>query len=147
MELNKISDGLLTNMLSKNVLLPGESKKELCKIRDLLIKDLNPVGALEEIILSDIIISTWKVQRLYKFETKILRDQQNERSQNYKNDSQWHTLQKQAGKKVKRFRSTVKQIKYTQSLEEIQKHISILKADLLKTIAELKSIQGKRLEK
>jgi hypothetical protein len=142
MTLDKNNPELLTNILSKNVILPGESKKELCKIRNKIEKDLKPIGALEEILCSKIISDTWKIKRLYTFETNILREQQNKSNPNNRNDySGFNSLPKSK----KRFRSTIKQIEYTKELEEIQRHINIVESGLLKTVSELTSIQKNRL--
>lgn len=142
MTLDKINTELLTNILSKNVLLPGESKKELGKIRGKIEKDLKPVGALEEILCSKIISDTWKIKRLYTFETNILKEQQIRSNPKNRNDySSFNSIPKSK----KRFRSTIKQIEYTKELEEIQRHINIVESGLLKTVSELTSIQKNRL--
>ena len=142
MEIEINNKELLTNILSKWVLLPGESKKELYRIRNKIEKDLKPVGALEEILCSKIISDTRKIKRLYTFETGVLREQQNKSNpinrENFNNFAS-------APKTRKRFRSTIKQIEYTKELEEIQKHISIVETGLLKTVSELTSLQKNRL--
>lgn len=143
MEIKQDIPELLTNILSKNVLLPGESKKELGKIRLKIEKDLKPSGALEEILCSKIISDTWKIKRLYAFETKVLRDQQ--AKSNPVNHANYSNFGSVSPVKRKRFRSTIKQIEYTKELEDIQRHINIVETGLLKTVSELTSIQKNRL--
>jgi hypothetical protein len=145
MNLLKDTNELLINILSKNVLLPGESKKELSKIKEKVTKDLKPVGALEEILCSKIISDTWKIKRLYTFETKILRDQQSKSNPSNKETYPGFGHMTSLSKGRKRFRSTVKQITYTKELEDIQRHISIVESGMLKTVSELTSVQKSRL--
>lgn len=143
-ELAGVDGELLTNILSKNVLLPGESKKELSKIRVKMEKDLKPVGALEEILCSKVISDTWKIMRLYSFETKVLREQQTK--SNPKSRSDYGSFGNIPRSK-KRFRSTVKQIEYTKELEEIQRHITMVETGMLKTLSEFSNLQKNRIGK
>ena len=145
MELTKNSDELLTDIICKNVLLPGESRKNLNKLKEKMAKDYGIVGAIEEILCSKIISDTWRMQRLYKFETEILLEQQKQSKKRF-NDT-YDPLSRTNRPNTKRFRSTVKQIKYTKELEEIQKHIAVLENGMLKTVAELSSLQKIRLQK
>lgn len=142
MTLEKDNNNLLINILSKKVLLPGESRKELENIRKEVEKDIKPEGFIEKMFCSKIISDFWKMKRLYTFETKILKEQQQESNPENKMDA-WN---RQIIKR-KRFRSTIKQIKYTDELKEIQKHITIISNDLLKTISELNEIQKSRIIK
>ena len=143
-ELAEVSGELLTNILSKNVLLPGENRKELSKIRIKVEKDLKPVGALEEILCSKIISDTWKIKRLYTFETKVLREQQT--NSNPLNRGAYSSFDGIPRSK-KRFRSTVKQIEYTKDLEEIQRHITMVETGMLKTLSEFSNLQKNRMGK
>lgn len=143
LDINK--DKLLVDIISKNVLLPGESRKNLNKIKERMAKDYGIVGPIEEILCSKIISDTWRLQRLYKFETQILLNQQSERKNRY-NDT-YDRISRMNIPNKKRFRSTAKQIEYTPALEEIQKHISVLENGMLKTVAELSSLQKQRLQK
>lgn len=138
---------LLTDILSKNVLLPGESQYELQKIREKTLKDINPIGAIEEILFSKVVADTWKLRRLYILETTILRDQQMTWAKKREQENEV-SLEIYLGEKTpKRFRSTAKQLKYTKQLEDIQRHQSSLESSLIKSISELKDLQKMRLKK
>ncbi len=136
---------LLTDTLSKNTLLPGESKKSLYVIREELRKDLEPVGALAEIIFSKIVNDVWELKRLLKTKTQILKDQQKSTLLERLNNS--HRLTNLEPVKRKRFRTTVYKIVYTPELEDLQKVISSVEAGLLKTVSEFLAIQKNRLQK
>lgn len=138
MNLKQVNSKLLTDTLSKKVLLPGESKKDLCKISSELESDLKPHGALEEILCSKIISDTWKLRRLYSFESQVYREQQLDRNRNTDTTFQF--------KNQKRFRSTIKQISHSSVIDEIQKQISVVENGLLKTVSELTTLQKIRLQ-
>jgi hypothetical protein len=146
MELTKINSTLLTDILSDNVLLPGESGKKLNKIKEEILSELSPSTIFERLLAGKIISDFWKLQRLLKFEARILQSNQDDRESFHKNDT-YFLKQKMEGKKIKRFRRTFKQVKYSPQVEEIQKHISIVETGLLKSISEYQNIQKNRLHK
>ncbi len=137
---------LLTDILSKNVLLPGESQYELQKIREKTLKDVVPIGALEEILFSKVVADTWKLRRLYVLETSVLRDQQIVWAKKQASENEFSLEVYRGDKALKRFRSTAKQLKYTKQLEDIQRHQTSLESSLIKTISELKDLQKVRLK-
>lgn len=65
--LNSLSHGLFT----KEILLQGEDAGLLSGIRDNLIRELQPEGELETILVERIISSTWRLRRPLRSESKI----------------------------------------------------------------------------
>jgi hypothetical protein len=149
LELVKNNSTLLIDILAKNVILKGESVKKLNKIKEEVLTELAPGTVIERLLVGKIIADYWKLQRLLKFESRILLYKQDQYA---KNDSEkkydpYFIKLKQEGKKFKRFRRKFEQIEYSQQVEEIQKHISIVEAGLHKSISEYQNIQKARLQK
>lgn len=141
-QLNGDNGSSLVDSLSKLVVLPGENRQELNKIKRKIEMDLKPVGAIEEILCSKIISDNWKLRRFYALETQILRKQQTYYRTHGENlENPWEPRNS-----TKRFRSTIKQIDYSAKLESIQKHQTMIEAGLLKTISELKMLQKDRIK-
>jgi len=58
-------------LLSRDVLLPGEDEAALMELGEHLWDELQPVGALESLLVNRIISSTWRLQRLGRVEAGI----------------------------------------------------------------------------
>ena len=58
-------------LLSRDVLLPGEDEDALMELGERLRDELQPVGALESLLVNRIISSTWRLQRLGRVEAGI----------------------------------------------------------------------------
>ena len=58
-------------LLSRDVLLPGEDEAALMELGERLRDELQPVGALESLLVERIISSTWRLQRLGRVEAGI----------------------------------------------------------------------------
>ncbi len=69
--LNALKTGL-SAADSMIVLLPGESQYEFDAQRELLLADLEPVGAREERLAAEVIDLTWRLRRASKIEQGIL---------------------------------------------------------------------------
>jgi len=134
---------LLIDSLSNIALIRGESRKEFNKIKDNLEKEFNPASQIESLLCSKIISNVWKIRRLEKFEQKIFLEQQKSSASEYLNRQTWMGIDA----KQKRFRSTAKQLHYTEGLKKIQDHQSNLQIELIKTISELKAIKKEKEKK
>ncbi len=69
-------NALQHGLLSREVLLQGESKKELIAFGDRLYSELEPVGELEIILVDRLISCTWRLRRVLKAETEFLENEQ-----------------------------------------------------------------------
>ncbi len=58
-------------LLSRDVLLPGEDEAALIELGEHVWDELQPVGALESLLVNRIISSTWRLQRLGRVEAGI----------------------------------------------------------------------------
>jgi hypothetical protein len=58
-------------LLSRDILLPGEDKDALRELGEHVWDELQPVGALESLLVNRIISSTWRLQRLGRVEAGI----------------------------------------------------------------------------
>jgi hypothetical protein len=58
-------------LLSTDVLLPGEDEDSLKELGERLRDELQPVGALESLLVERIISTTWRLQRLGRVEAGI----------------------------------------------------------------------------
>jgi hypothetical protein len=64
-------NALRHGLLSRDVLLPGEDEDALRELGERLRDELQPVGALENMLVNRIISSTWRLQRLGRVEAGI----------------------------------------------------------------------------
>ena len=64
-------NALRHGLLSRDVLLPGEDEDALRELGERLWNELQPVGALESLLVNRIISSTWRLQRLGRVEAGI----------------------------------------------------------------------------
>ena len=69
--LNALRHGLL----SQEVLLPGEDEAALQELGESLVADLRPEGALEILLVEDIIAAHWRLRRLRRVETDMFTSQ------------------------------------------------------------------------
>jgi hypothetical protein len=65
--LNALKHGLL----SQELLLPGEDEAALNELSELLMAELQPVGAMETLLVRDIIVAHWRLRRLRMVEAGI----------------------------------------------------------------------------
>jgi hypothetical protein len=64
-------NALRHGLLSRDVLLPGEDEAALMELGERLRDELQPVGAVESLLVERIISSTWRLQRLGRVEAGI----------------------------------------------------------------------------
>jgi hypothetical protein len=64
-------NALRHGLLSRDVLLPGEDEDALMELGEHVWDELQPVGALESLLVNRIISSTWRLQRLGRVEAGI----------------------------------------------------------------------------
>src|SRR5215218_4219116 len=65
--LNALSHGLR----SEEILLPGEDGEALTELGDILTTELQPVGALENLLVARITAAAWRLRRLGRVEAGI----------------------------------------------------------------------------
>jgi hypothetical protein len=66
---NRVSHGFF----STHLLLPGESQRELDALRDELVADVRPRGAVERLLVERLIAAHWKLRRLQQAEEQMMR--------------------------------------------------------------------------
>ena len=64
-------NALRHGLLSRDILLPGEDEAALIELGEHLWDELQPVGALESLLVNRVISSTWRLQRLGRVEAGI----------------------------------------------------------------------------
>jgi hypothetical protein len=64
-------NALRHGLLSRDILLPGEDEAALRELGEHLWNELQPVGALESLLVNRIISSTWRLQRFGRVEAGI----------------------------------------------------------------------------
>jgi hypothetical protein len=64
-------NALRHGLLSRDILLPGEDEVALRELGERLWEELQPVGAVESMLVNRIISSTWRLQRLGRVEAGI----------------------------------------------------------------------------
>ena len=64
-------NALRHGLLSRDILLPGEDEDALRELGEHLWDELQPVGALESVLVNRVISSTWRLQRLGRVEAGI----------------------------------------------------------------------------
>jgi hypothetical protein len=64
-------NALRHGLLSRDILLPGEDEAALRELGEHLWDELQPVGALESLLVNRIISCTWRLQRLGRVEAGI----------------------------------------------------------------------------
>ena len=60
-------------ILSKEVVLPTESREEYQTVRQKFIDDLKPQGAVEQVLVDKIVIYHWRLQRVLVAEQGAIR--------------------------------------------------------------------------
>src|SRR3712207_4866399 len=65
--LNALKHGLL----SQELLLPGEDEAALMGLAERLVADLQPEGALEILLVEDIIVAYWRLRRFRRVESDM----------------------------------------------------------------------------
>lgn len=65
-------------LLSKKVVIEGESKKEFNDFEKAILEDLNPKGALEEFWAGRLIANMWRFNRILKIESSLMDYYKNE---------------------------------------------------------------------
>ena len=65
-------NALKHGLLSKEVLISGESPKRLAKIRSELIDAVCPEGALENILVDRVVSTLWRMRRVVRIETDLM---------------------------------------------------------------------------
>lgn len=65
---NAVKHGLL----SRHIVIDGESQAEFNNFRAVLLDDLNPVGPLEQHLADRIIASFWRLNRVRRIEVELL---------------------------------------------------------------------------
>src|ERR687890_2000508 len=58
-------------LLSRDILLPGEDEDALRELGEHVWDELQPVGALESVLVNRVISCTWRLQRLGRVEAGI----------------------------------------------------------------------------
>jgi len=67
-------NALKHGLLSRDMLLPGESPKELKAFREGIITELAPQGELEEFLADRVVESAWRLGRAVRMERDIIQD-------------------------------------------------------------------------
>ena len=58
-------------LLSREVLLPGEDREALEALREDLISELQPIGALELMLVERIVVCVWRLRRIHVLESGV----------------------------------------------------------------------------
>src|SRR5215210_4171930 len=64
-------NALRHGLLSKEILLPGEDEEALRELGDILTTELQPVGAVENLLVARITAAAWRLRRLGRVEAGI----------------------------------------------------------------------------
>jgi hypothetical protein len=68
-------NALKHGLLSRDMVLPGESPKELKAFREAMIAELAPEGELEEFLADRVVESAWRLGRAVRLERDIIQDE------------------------------------------------------------------------
>ncbi len=139
---NAIKHGLL----SREVLLPGESKKRFLKLKEDLLEEYKPQGPLENILVDQIIACTWRLKRSFKVESDILAQHSNKSP--YNNDDRESYFSGPSYSKPRklggRTRKNTKGIAEHTDLEVVLGYQKQIEKTLYRAITELTKIQHNR---
>jgi len=64
---NAVSHGIFT----REILLPGEDSAQLTAMRDNFMKEYDPVGEMETVLVERVISSTWRLRRTLRSDCKV----------------------------------------------------------------------------
>lgn len=62
----------IRGFFTKELLIPGESKRQLARLRKNLMECYQPVGAAEVLLVEEIVAATWRLKRLLHAETHYI---------------------------------------------------------------------------
>ena len=82
-------NALKHGILSKEVLLPGERKRDFITFSDGLREALQPLGALEELFVERIITAAWRLRRVLDVEQELFK---REVYDSYEDTTQYRTI-------------------------------------------------------
>lgn len=126
---NAIKHGLLT----KEVFIEGEDKKQLAEIKDTVYETLNPVGPIEHILVDRIISNVWRLRRALHTETSAM--------EWYLNDVDLFPIS-QNEKQQKR--KSTKNMLSNESVDNILRYETTIERSLFRALHELERLQAKR---
>jgi hypothetical protein len=128
---NAIKHGLL----SKEVFIENEKRKDFDGLREELYEALSPEGSVECLLVERIISNVWRLKRALYVETKTL--------EWYQND--YDLLGSSLGEsEEQQERKSVKKMLSNESIETIQRYETTLERSVFKSLHELERLQAKR---
>lgn len=127
---NAIKHGLL----SKEVFIEWEEKKDFEGLKNELYEALEPVGSIEHLLTERIIANVWRLRRALYVETKTL--------EWYQND--YDLFDGMEANEAQQERKSAKKMLSNDSIEIILRYETTIERSLFRALHELERLQAKR---
>lgn len=128
-------NALKHGLLSKKVLLKGESKKLLSSFRENILNEVNPQTEVENMLCERVIANTWRLRRVLQLEVKLMDKQRQEKQQQY-DDFQYGKT------KQRRQRATLDEVTINKDLEKLHRYEASIERSIYRALHELQRIQS-----
>ncbi len=127
-------NALKHGLLSKKVLLKGESRKNLISFRKNIIEELNPQTETEHLLCDRIIANSWRLRRVLEIEGEMIERQRIPYLNSY--------MSLEYPKKRKK--ETMENITISEEMEKLRKYEGSIERSIYKSLHELQRIQSAR---
>lgn len=141
--LNAIKHGLL----SREVLIKGESKQSLEELRQALYEELSPATELEAIFVDRIIANTWRLRRVLEVERNAMEWQKEYKDVAIDFDFELEEEESEGDKRKQRLRQKISNMITRNDTDQILRYETTIERGIYKALHELQRLQAARLGK
>lgn len=136
-------NALKHGILSKEVLLMGENKKSLEELTQTLYEELNPLTALEVLLVDRIISNTWRLRRLLEVERNAMEWQKEYIDPVLEIDLSFGVSQE--NKEQQKERKNIANMVTNSKIMEILRYETAIERSIYRALHELQRLQAARL--
>ncbi len=129
-KLNPLKHGLL----SREVLLKGESKQTYSELSQSLLESLQPISAIEEILADRIIANIWRLKRMLEVERTTMEWQKAHEIRSMHFDEKQDQIE----------RNAIREMLINEDIEKLQKYETTIERSIYRALHELQRIQAAR---
>lgn len=137
---NAIKHGLL----SKEVLIRGESKQSLEELRQTLYEELSPSTQLEAILVDRIVANTWRLKRVLEVERNAMEWQKEDKDVDVGFDF-GEEKESEDHKKKQKLRKKITRMVTHSDIDQILRYETTIERSIYRALHELQRLQAGRL--
>ena len=136
---NAIKHGLL----SKEVLIKGESKQSLEELRQTLYEELDPATQLEAILVDRIVANTWRLRRVLEVERNAMEWQKEDKDVGVNFDF-GEEKESEDHKEKQKLRKKITKMVTHSDIDQILRYETTIERGIYRALHELQRIQAAR---